>query len=367
VGSSTHSISVIAGSLPNLHRDLSLCAWSRLDRHLVKLSKHPKALFKALSQPNEELGNATPLHTACWKAPPPLALHMISLLTRIYKHMETICLSTDVDGNTPLHLCAANSCHSHPNDHYGDYDPAESELYGQLDSKSIPGFKDSDVVEALVLTCPTALLVQNKEGDTPLHLAVSSSSSMAHVVDCLIDKPDAEACLMQDCSGATPLHAAIGNHVCLEVLNTIFAPAPEASRIIDHHGLLPLHYVAAFCHTPISFVKQLLEAYPNGISMRTADGDTPLHLAISNAKNEDEEEAGESDRQLTIETIQLLLGSYPVNDPRNPVFMKNNADVSIVVIIYRSCSCCAQSILFLLCSIDLVLVVLNLMHALCSL
>jgi hypothetical protein len=331
-------------SVPNLHRDLAICAWSRLDRHLVKLSKYPKVMLQALAQQNPDLGNATPLHTACWKAPPPLALHMISLLTRVYKHMERICLATDLDGNTPLHLSAANSCHSDPAEHYGDYDvfSGKDEIYGAIDSKSIPGFKESDVIEALVLSAPKALTTQNEEGDTPLHLAVSSSSSMERVVTCLIDKPEADACLLQDCSGATPLHAAIGNQVSLQVLEIIFRPAPEASRMVDNLGLLPLHYVAAFCHTPISFVKQLLKAHPGAISTCTADGDTPLHLAISNAKEEGDEGNDEeanvpneydadgkeyNHKTLTIDTIRLLLGDYPLVDPRNPVFIKNQAEV----------------------------------------
>ena len=45
------------------------------------------------------------------------------------------------------------------------------------------------------------------------------------------------------------------NHKLLDV-------APGAARIPDQRGLLPLHYVAAFCHTSIDFLCRLFEEYP---------------------------------------------------------------------------------------------------------
>jgi ankyrin repeat protein len=310
----------------NLHVDLEECSWSLLEQHLVYLSKRPDLILQSMLQTDHSHGNATPLHTACWKAPPPLALHMIALLPRIYQHMEHICLALDADGNTALHLCAANICQDLQNHRptipgnsttYHD-DGEDEEVAGGGDHySSIPGFRGEDVLEALVLSAPRALTIQNKEGDTPLHLAVSSSFSTSHAVS-LLTNGASKACFLQDCTGACPLHAAIANNVDERVLTVLLDAAPAAAQIPDNQGLLPLHYVAAFSHTPIAFVQKLIDVYPHAISAQTVDGDTPLHLAISNCKSEDE---------LTISTVELLLGNHDVSDSRNPVFIENNEKV----------------------------------------
>jgi ankyrin repeat protein len=321
-------------SAPNLHVDLEKCSWSLLEEHLVYLSKRTDLILPSLLQIDHSHGNATPLHTACWKAPPPLALHMISLLPRIYQHMEHVCVALDTDGNTALHLCAANICQDFQNQKRSSQSAycteKNSDIYRHVQYKeeeeeevigdqycNIPGFRGEDVLEALVLSAPRALTIQNKEGDTPLHLAVSSSFSTPHAVSLLTDGTS-RACFLQDCTGATPLHAAIANNVDERVLSVLLDAAPDTAQIPDNQGLLPLHYVAAFSHTPIAFVRNLIKIYPHAISAQTVDGDTPLHLAISNCKSEDE---------LTISTVQLLLGNHDVNDRRSPLFIENNEKV----------------------------------------
>lgn len=326
----------------NLHMDLENCSWSLLDQHLVHLSKRPDLILRTMLQIDPSHGNATPLHTACWKAPPLLALHMISLLPRIGPHMEHVCLVLDVDGNTALHLCAANICQdfqhnrirgattsSNNDNRYQDFVEKGSSVNNDEEIvcyPSIPGFRGEDVIEALVLSAPQALIIQNNEGDTPLHLAVSSSFSTSYAVSILAKEGSSKACFLQDCTGACPLHAAIANNVKDDVLAVLLEAAPEVARIADNQGLLPLHYVAAFCHTPVAFVQRLIKAYPDAIFSQTVDGDTPLHLAISNCKSEDE---------LTISTVELLLGNYSVDDCRNPIFIANKEKLTPI-------SCCAE-------------------------
>ena len=49
----------------------------------------------------------------------------------------------------------------------------------------------------------------------------------------------------------------IDNKVKDDVLAVLLEAAPDVARIADNQGLLPLHYVAAFCHTPGATAKQL--------------------------------------------------------------------------------------------------------------
>lgn len=172
--------------------------------------------------------------------------------------------------------------------------------------------------------------MKNSEGDTPLHMLVTSplcaserlvasddrksssasASSSSNSSSCartalravrlaLASGTDpsrgAEAALVsRERTGATPLHVALahGAHdgVCLALLDA----APSASAVEDERGLLPLHWAAAFGRTSSSVVRALVEEHERALVKPSVDGDVPLHLAVSNAVAEEggKEDAG---------------------------------------------------------------------------
>eukprot|EP00957_Ditylum_brightwellii_P173817 13232601-Ditylum_brightwellii.AAC.1 len=133
------------------------------------------------------------------------------------------------------------------------------------------------VIEALIRAAPRALPMQNTEGDTPLHLLVSSPAAcggnsaeststlaIVRIVSTLLHSyPD--AALLQDSSGATPLHVAIANNAHDEIITTLVKAAPMACQMEDNRKMLPLHYVAAFLNTGSNAVQQIIDCYPDGI------------------------------------------------------------------------------------------------------
>jgi len=54
-----------------------------------------------------------------------------------------------------------------------------------------------------------------------------------------------------------------------------------AVSVIDHDGMLPLHYACGY-GTPIKVLNELLIADPGSIHLNDINGNTPLHLAMAN-------------------------------------------------------------------------------------
>jgi len=88
--------------------------------------------------------------------------------------------------------------------------------------------------------------------------------------------------LIQDSSGATPLHVAIAHHAAENVITALLEVEPSACKITDKRVMLPLHYAAALRYSPFAPIQAVVEANPSALTATTEDGDTPLHLLISN-------------------------------------------------------------------------------------
>jgi ankyrin repeat protein len=99
------------------------------------------------------------------------------------------------------------------------------------------------------------------------------------------------------------------------VIHAVLDAAPDAARHKDHRGLLPLHYVAAFGGTPWPVVAKLIKMFPDSVRATTADGDTPLHLLMSNgAKFLRQQQQSTSDEAVcldrnTTKLAELLMGN----------------------------------------------------------
>lgn len=246
-------------SLPDLHEDLATASWSALHSNLAHLATNSELILPALTATDSDY--CTPLHVAVWKAPPSLAILLISLLRNASAELSSgLLLSRDSTGNTALHFCAGN---------------------GTGDSYS--------VMDALIKAAPRALTFQNAEGDTPLHLAASNPTSSVDCISLLLEAYP-EATLLQDCSGATPLHAAIANKASGAVIQKLLSVAPKMASVVDNDGLLPLHYVGAFLHTDIDSVKKIITIYPSAVIDQSKEGDVPLHTAVVNSNDEIDED-----------------------------------------------------------------------------
>ncbi len=306
-------------SLSPLHHSLATSSWPILHAHIQSLSTlipnsnhevivaSQSEIASTLSVPHPRLGG-TVLHVASWKAPPTLAARMIRLLPRESREMAVLLGMKDGEGNTPLHLCAGNL------DYRVEERVAAADNTGEADKGTHGcGVNPLALLEEIMKSAPAnAWMVQNSEGDTPLHMLVSSplcisnwrgltspalhenedvrSKLAQEAISLVLSTPDAvEACLLRENSAsATPLHIALasGAHDC--VIEALLSASPASVGSEDGRGRLPLHWAAAFGRASYAVVKKIVEQYPLGLTSATVDGDIPLHLAVSNSMMEDE-------------------------------------------------------------------------------
>jgi ankyrin repeat protein len=274
------------------------CSWQDLYHNLNLLGHTPEEILEAL-------------HIGTWKPPPALSIKLLDLISP--SELE-ILLRVDEDGNTPLHLCCGNLS-----------PPPTGHEEMQTDV-------DCSVLTALLERTPESLGKQNVEGDTPLHLFLTSP-----LVSACVDKqsydfqkdaiaafriiekrmPTRDCFLIQDSLGASPLHNAIANNVGEPILLSLIEAEPKACKVEDKAGLVPLHYVAAFLETSPLVVKKMIEEYTYSVCHKSLDGDTPLHILIRNSSDDNQ-----SNRELILDdnsrlVLNLLLGNLSSSSNRN--------------------------------------------------
>ena len=277
-------------------------SWKMLFERLMSLkeSSDDERIARVLQIPDTE-NKSTLLHTAVWKAPPALTKVLMDIIASTVDP-TSIYLSTDADGNTPLHLCCANL-------------PITND-----------GSVDVSVLKRLAKAAPHALLLANDFGDTPTHMLVSSPTccnveddkevAVAEEAVTFLLALDEDICRLQDGTGALPLHVAIGCGANEVVLMKLLEAAPTVATAKDECGMLPIHYVAAHGKTPLAVVDFLMEAHPESYTEVTVNGDTPLHILASNAAVSMTELTTQRMDMETEKMIEFLLGSGRDDDSR---------------------------------------------------
>jgi ankyrin repeat protein len=246
--------------------------------------------------------DALPIHLAAWGGDGPDALPVIQLLINT---APSTLLLRDGDDETVLTLMAK-------------YGRTSSEAIGfviQQDPKAV--FRDRD----------------EKQANTPLHYAVSSSHGENSTIYAPILKSDPTAAEKINRVGLLPLHVALGQCcVSFELVQDLINAFPRGAALRDGGGFTPLHH-ASQVGSDIRIVKLLLEKAPKTVkhtaSVKGRKGPLPLHLALS------------SDVQTNMmnEIILLLLKEYPdaalVKDPESglaslPIAIMKSRSVEIL-------------------------------------
>ncbi|GFH55810.1 hypothetical protein CTEN210_12286 [Chaetoceros tenuissimus] len=287
--------------------------WEDLYNNLEDIKHSPQQIIDLLLIGTE----SNSFHTTAWKAPPPLAAKLYELL----RADETEILNTvDSDGNTPMHLCCGNlSC--------------EENIEDIEEVEQRPAFK---ALSLLLEKSPESLDVQNNEGDTPIHLFLSSPLISTQVNPRAGEQKDTAIAVLKmikkkitsketwnirDSSGACPLHVAVGNGAHDDVVLSIIRSAPLSCRVQDERGMIPLHYVSAFRLHGAEVVLEMMKKYSNAICHTTIDGDTPLHTFIRNYPNNTALDLN------AIGVLKLLLGDAnhggSLNERYCPLLMEN--------------------------------------------
>jgi len=230
---------------------------------------------------------------------------------------------------------------------YGDHGPVKAlPLHYYL---SRPVNVDIDIVKMLVEAYPESLVTADDEWPCyPIHVTLyqSNASNLQHeVLVYLLDQEPSSARLL-DGPGNTPLHLACGNEgVNLELFELLLNAWPDSIRMRNNNmGYLPIHSLCCgkmgktnsvdilrcmlsidptlaretndIDYLPIhhgicksfAFCKELIDAYPESLRVRTSEGSLPIHKAcgIHYACS-----FRSRDRAEVVKTIQYMLELYP--------------------------------------------------------
>jgi hypothetical protein len=296
----------------DMHEFLDAQDWTSLLQFMAQLRQgSPTHIAYELSKTNP-VQRATVVHRMVERAPMTLTKLVVSMIPFGSRH--EILLLPDLFGNTPLHLACVN-------------------LQIEEKTKTI----DEGVIMALGVGAPAAHTIKNQNGDVPIALLLASTAYKATtdpelvaaespakdlVRKILKDQPDLAS--LRNNQDQTLLHIGAANGVHERVLNRLLDCAKFMASISDAHGRLPLHYVAlSLCspYPPITFAERLLMVTPEALTAPCSNGNTPLHLLVSNISTNI---LNEADRvSVGIEQLtETLLGRFNV-ESMCPLLVKN--------------------------------------------
>lgn len=95
-------------------------------------------------------------------------------------------------------------------------------------------YPPNDAIKALVEACPQSAASQNKEGETPLHLAAEGASEQVQLT---LLKACPKALITQDKYGDTPCHRAVTLGSSTEVLEHFVMVHPDVIDIENNQGI----------------------------------------------------------------------------------------------------------------------------------
>lgn len=213
----------------------------------------------------------------------------------IIKHKRGINLKNRL-GQTPLHVVLSPTwaqAQTYPQTYYAHYNQTVRQRIAECLINQGASLRETDeqgntplhitaaegwpVVVNLILSSGDPhgkCAVQNAHGQTPLHLATTSE-----VAELLIPHTQLDA---QDKNGQTPLHAAVA-HNCIPICEAIFKATDAASRPAlcnapDSNGKSPLH--VAIEHKAFAAAGWLLEHSADPV-VTDAEGKTPIDSLLT--------------------------------------------------------------------------------------
>jgi hypothetical protein len=125
-----------------------------------------------------------------------------------------------------------------------------------------------------------SLTHQIRDGSYPLHEAVAAGAPRG-VIEMILKEAD-DVLLLTNKHGETPLHIALANQSIVDgdVMDILAGTNLSITRVKEKdHGNLPIHTAAAH-GCSVAVAKKLLEIHPNSIHERNDDFKTPLDLAM---------------------------------------------------------------------------------------
>jgi len=153
---------------------------------------------------------------------------------------------------------------------------------------------DLDIVKQLLVNREALLLSDVDSKCTPIHIIMHNKSigDMFDVLQYLVES-NPSSLLVKDRNEETPLHIACGkSYTTARTIELLLRVCPNSIHERELNSLLPLHCLCLSeeeeeetkmnDEVAIGMLKLLLEAHPDSVTQTHDDGDLPLHMAASN-------------------------------------------------------------------------------------
>jgi ankyrin repeat protein len=173
---------------------------------------------------------------------------------------------------------------------------------------------DTTATQAVIDRNPAAVMIPDKDGNLPVHLAVGDYDEAVVFVRTLIDASP-ECLKTPNAAGKLPLHVAAGRFM-VSVMDDLIECYPEAIITKDANGQNPLHIMLDSDMFDRCNSQQMVELYPEALRMKDFRGRLPLHYALDDCQYFEAFDWREA--------IDLLTKEYPEaatvhdNDGRTP-------------------------------------------------
>lgn len=151
------------------------------------------------------------------------------------------------------------------------------------------------------------LLQQSKDGQTPLHIALSNPCISTYPLVELFVKLNPDCVKLVDNYGHYPLHKAASKAHKLDgaVIDLLLQSCSDIATLKDKNGWLPLHWVLSRDQPNLEAIYILVEAYPEGLFDPDYAGNLPYDKLMQRQTGTNATEAGQEARKAVLELMQI--------------------------------------------------------------
>jgi len=171
----------------------------------------------------------------------------------------------------------------------GGIDSAREELRALIRGIGEDAAQRLDGIRRILEEYPTLCAEKDSSGDLPIHKAVKHHASF-DILECLVTCYP-ESLVARDCYYCTPLHlVSERDHHVFQLAVFELLASPDAARTYNIDRMLPLHVYC--CHVDnhaldFQIVRLLVELHPESVSFEDRNDNTPLHIAVQFATEDD--------------------------------------------------------------------------------
>uniref|UniRef100_A0A7S4J2E5 Uncharacterized protein n=1 Tax=Odontella aurita TaxID=265563 RepID=A0A7S4J2E5_9STRA len=245
-------------------------------------------------------GEWTPLHLACKRNAPS------ELISELIKAAPIAAETFDLKDRLPIHYATEHgasieilnalvqSCPESINgvDNSGHTPLHLGFLLSEDGKDHVRAFPSVDEVELLSDEEGTVAATADEAGNLPIHLAVNNIDRCSLDVLLTLICVDTVTLDKKNKDGLTPLHLALLNcaekPISLDIVKALIGAAEdgeeqeaeiEVLKIADNNGRLPLHLACLnFEHIPLDVLKELLRGFGGAVLVPMSDGSLPLDI-----------------------------------------------------------------------------------------